>query len=464
MKLGILFSIINDLESEYILVMGHFNAHIGASPSRFGKFLIDSCVDNNCVISSKVLLPHDSFTYISERWGTTSWLDHCISSEGIHDLISNVRIDYNLSSGDHIPLGLELNINQSVKRSRIEFPPNSTTSIIWRKLKDDEIVAYSNRLDVFLNEIQVPYETLNCRNFECINPIHTNDQAKFFDAITSAIKKASQPLVKNSTGHRRREIPGWNEYVKEAHSNSANAAREWREAGLPRTGPLYENKVTRHKQYKYALRKTKRNEKSILNEKLAANLASNNGNQFWKDIRKVAGKTKTAPTSINGINGNIDICEMWKDHYEGILNCMQPRQYFVDKAKFDASAIVTAAEIHDCILSINITDSPGPDGLSTKHLKFGPASLCEKLAKWLTSFFVHGCIPHSIMDVHLVPVVKDYRGKLSDADNYRPIAIASCISKLIECCILNRIEEKISVTENQFGFKKGWVLTHAFLS
>ena len=262
-------------------------------------------------------------------------------------------------------------------------------------------------------------------------------------------------MVKNSTGHRRREIPGWNEYVKEAHSNSANAAREWREAGLPRTGPLYENKVTRHKQYKYALRKTKRNEKSILNEKLAANLASNNGNQFWKDIRKVAGKTKTAPTSINGINGNIDICEMWKDHYEGILNCMQPRQYLVDKAKFDASAIVTAAEIHDCILSINITDSPGPDGLSTEHLKFGPASLCEKLAKCLTSFFVHGCIPHSIMDVHIVPVVKDYRGKLSNADNYRPIAIASCISKLIECCILNRIEEKISVTENQFGFKKG---------
>ena len=105
-------------------------------------------------------------------------------------------------------------------------------------------------------------------------------------------------------------------------------------------------------------------------------------------------KPKPPPRISTGLMGVFDICEMWKDHYVGILNCLQPRQYLIDNAKFDASAIFTAAEIHDCIKSINITDSPVPDGLSTELLKFGPVSLCEKLGKCLTSFFVHGCIPN----------------------------------------------------------------------
>ena len=42
MKLGILFSIMNDHESDYILVMGDFNTNIGASPSRFGDLRISN--------------------------------------------------------------------------------------------------------------------------------------------------------------------------------------------------------------------------------------------------------------------------------------------------------------------------------------------------------------------------------------------------------------------------------------
>ena len=60
-----------------------------------------------------------------------------------------------------------------------------------------------------------------------------------------------------------------------------------------------------------------------------------------------------------------------------------------------------------------------------------------------------------MLDIHLVPVIKDNRGKLSSIDNYRPIAKASSISKVFELCILSRIKNNIQVAENQFGFKKG---------
>ena len=77
-KLGIIFSIVNDLDSPNVFVLGDFNAHLGGVPSRFGDFLLNSCDENDFIVSSKLFSPETSYTYISERWGSNRWLDHCI--------------------------------------------------------------------------------------------------------------------------------------------------------------------------------------------------------------------------------------------------------------------------------------------------------------------------------------------------------------------------------------------------
>ena len=72
-------------ESTYtsIYVLGDWNADISDSNSIFGQHLIQFCKDNKVILSSKVLLPVDSYTYTSEAWHTTSWLDHCVSTADI---------------------------------------------------------------------------------------------------------------------------------------------------------------------------------------------------------------------------------------------------------------------------------------------------------------------------------------------------------------------------------------------
>ena len=57
------------------------------------------------------------------------------------------------------------------------------------------------------------------------------------------------------------------------------------------------------------------------------------------------------------------------------------------------------------------------------------------------------------MSVALVPIVKDKTGIISSKDNYRPIALASVLSKLIERIILDRIDKCLLTSANQFGFK-----------
>ena len=57
------------------------------------------------------------------------------------------------------------------------------------------------------------------------------------------------------------------------------------------------------------------------------------------------------------------------------------------------------------------------------------------------------------MSVTLVPIIKDKAGKISDKNNYRPIAIASVMSKLLERIILGRLMNLLDTHCNQFGFK-----------
>ena len=57
------------------------------------------------------------------------------------------------------------------------------------------------------------------------------------------------------------------------------------------------------------------------------------------------------------------------------------------------------------------------------------------------------------MSVILVPIIKDKSEKINNKDNYRPIAIASIMSKLLEILLLERLSNFLLTSSHQFGFK-----------
>ena len=54
------------------------------------------------------------------------------------------------------------------------------------------------------------------------------------------------------------------------------------------------------------------------------------------------------------------------------------------------------------------------------------------LAMCFTGLFIHGVLPPSMISVVLVPIVKNKRISICSKNNYRPIALASIMSKLLE--------------------------------
>ena len=77
----------------------------------------------------------------------------------------------------------------------------------------------------------------------------------------------------------------------------------------------------------------------------------------------------------------------------------------------------------------------------------------------------HGYIPSGMLDTTLTPIVKTKTGYVTYKNNYRPIAVATSMSKVMEVLILSKTECFLNTSDNQFGFKMKHgtnVCIHAF--
>ena len=97
----------------------------------------------------------------------------------------------------------------------------------------------------------------------------------------------------------------------------------------------------------------------------------------------------------------------------------------------------------------------GIDRLSSESLLYSDNILSILLSCCFTGMLTHGFLPSSFMDTKIIPLVKNRCADLSDINNYRPVAIANVLSKVFENILLNRCEEYLFTTDNQFGFKSG---------
>ena len=46
--------------------------------------------------------------------------------------------------------------------------------------------------------------------------------------------------------------------------------------------------------------------------------------------------------------------------------------------------------------------------------------------------FLYNYLPCKLMEIIIVPIIKNKNGLIADKDNYRPIAIPSGVSKILE--------------------------------
>ena len=99
--------------------------------------------------------------------------------------------------------------------------------------------------------------------------------------------------------------------------------------------------------------------------------------------------------------------------------------------------------------------SCGSDGLSGEHFKYADKSIAVLVSMVINTCISHGYLPTKLMDTLIVPLVKNKSGNIHDKNNYRPIALVTAFSKILESVLLDMLSEFLKTSDNQFGFKRG---------
>lgn len=162
------------------------------------------------------------------------------------------------------------------------------------------------------------------------------------------------------------------------------------------------------------------------------------------------------PNTIDSVTGSQNIVNMWKSHYEDLFNCLGKEQdvnSLCKNVEYKLDVEVSHCELIKAITDLKNNKGCGLDGIYAEHLKHCSEKIIPMLAMCFTSLFVHGILPQDMISVVLVPIVKNKRSSICSKDNYRPIALASIVSKLLEKIIYDRIAYALNTCSNQFGFK-----------
>lgn len=113
------------------------------------------------------------------------------------------------------------------------------------------------------------------------------------------------------------------------------------------------------------------------------------------------------------------------------------------------------SEIKKCLSKLKRRKAPGPDEIHNILLKNLSQKAIVFLTKLFNACFRHAYFPQQWKIAKIIALLKSGKAD-TDATNYRPISLLSCLSKLFETLIYVRL---IKVTQNllkneQFGFRR----------
>ncbi|KAK9889263.1 hypothetical protein WA026_004539 [Henosepilachna vigintioctopunctata] len=130
--------------------------------------------------------------------------------------------------------------------------------------------------------------------------------------------------------------------------------------------------------------------------------------------------------------------------------------YCSDKTdKSDKSIYIkkcTEKELTKIMESLKSRTAPGNDGISTHDIKLLLTKIKTQLLNFINEILKTGDIPPQCLISKVIPIFK--KGTKTNPGNYRPIALTSTFSKIIERVLKDRICSFLKFSNHQYGFQK----------
>ena len=205
-----------------------------------------------------------------------------------------------------------------------------------------------------------------------------------------------------------------------------------------------------------------------------------NSKAIWKMINKLLGRKKKTTSSISLQVGSTlveeptEVANIFNSYFSNVAKDIRSKlpntikkftEYLPSRSHRTAYLFVTTeSEITIIIKKLKRKFSLGLDGISTDILKALPYNIIAAITQIFNQCLTDGYFPTKFKTAKIVPVYKK-KGSRSKKENYRPVSLLSCLSKILEKLVSKRIvsflHKQNFFSKFQFGFRKGLSTEHA---
>ena len=115
---------------------------------------------------------------------------------------------------------------------------------------------------------------------------------------------------------------------------------------------------------------------------------------------------------VNDMTGEKETTENWKQYYSNLLDSYKGSKLKdkvlcnMKQVELSEGMIVSASQVHDCILKLEKGKTPGLDRLINEALVYAGTRLSVLLALCYSSILLHGVLPSSMIQTVMIPLVK----------------------------------------------------------
>ena len=239
--------------------------------------------------------------------------------------------------------------------------------------------------------------------------------------------------------------------------------------------PTDENKM-KHQALRAKCRFMFKNKKKESWEKFCSNLSyKTDTRKVWKIVNKIKGKTNKESVTCLNVDGEIvtdkkDVTNTLAEsfhqnssssHYCAEFQAIKERveskscSFPEDDGK-DYNLPFNMNELIDAILKSN-NSAPGPDEIHYQIIRHLPKECLQILLSLFNRIWTTDYFPSSWREAVIIPVPKPGKDH-SNPNNYRPIALTSCLCKTMERMVYVRLLWELeylgALDTNQCGFRK----------
>ena len=451
-------SLATSMNIDQIICGGDFNTDVSRTNSLHTKSLLSFAEKEHLKLLYYSSDYNVDFTFESKANHVRSTIDHFLVSQNLADMVTSISCDHNIDNlSDHSVLSATFDISTQY----VSVMCNNEDKLMWSSATEIDLQNYKCNLNVALLKCHLPVDALYCNDHFCVE--HGNDLQMFHDAIINSCLSASKCIPHSK--HKKSGIPGWTEFVGTYREKALFWHKLWKENDCPRSGFISDIRRKTRAQYHNVLKKVQRNEKDIRFSRMAGSFYESDKRNFWTEIKKVRGRNASHSTSIDGVQGEQSISDLFSQKYKNLYNSVpyNIEEMSALKASLDHDIIhhgqcekhlINVNDVMYMVKSLKPGKHDGNKGHFSNHLISGTNRLYCYISLLFDSMISHGFVPKDFLLSTLIPIPKNRRKSLNCSDNYRAIALSSVMGKLLDKILLDKCSDVFTTSMYQYGFKK----------